>query len=126
MSDKNKCAVITGASSGIGLECAKILAAKGYTLVVVARRDDRLKKLADEIEASGKTRVHILVKDLSKSEAPQEIFDYTMQQGMQVEVLVNNAGFGLYGEFINHSSEDINRMLNVNVVALTNLTHLFA
>lgn len=123
---EEKYAVITGASSGIGLECARILAEKGYQLVIVARRSDRMQILADELRTKHQSQVHVLTKDLAHPQAAQEIFDYTEGNNLKVEVLVNNAGFGLYGNFVQHTAEEINRMLQVNVVALTNLTHLFA
>ena len=83
----NKYALITGASSGIGKECARILASKGFNLVIVARREERLQELALEIEGQFEQKVIVLQKDLSVLTAAQEIFDELQSKGIQVEGL---------------------------------------
>lgn len=118
-------ALITGASSGIGLEFAKLFAADGSDLVIVARREERLKEIAEELEAAHGVKVHVLAKDLSKPKAPEEIFSYVNKQKIQIDVLVNNAGFGKKEEF-SKTDKDIHlEMVQVNITALTHLTKLF-
>lgn len=118
-------ALITGASSGIGYELAKIFAENGYDLVLTARSQPQLEKLATEIQSTQKVKVRVLVKDLAIASSPREIFDELMRDGTQIEVLVNNAGFGNHGEFANIELDADLRLLQVNVVALTALTKLF-
>lgn len=121
----NNVALITGASSGIGKELAVIHAKKGGDLVLVARRKDKLNQLKEEIEQKYNVKVEVIAKDLSQPTAPQEIFDEVKNKGIQVEFLINNAGFGDLGKF--HELE-LNRqvsMINLNITALTVLTHLF-
>src|ERR1051325_6043893 len=91
--------LITGASSGIGLDLAKLFAQGGHDLVLVARNEEALRGVAAECEKFG-VKVHVLAKDLSKIESAQEIFDELSSRGIAVEVLVNNAGFGTHGPFV--------------------------
>ncbi|TYA71629.1 SDR family NAD(P)-dependent oxidoreductase [Seonamhaeicola marinus] len=120
-----KVALITGASSGIGKELAFIHAEKGGDLVLVARREDKLKQLKAEIEQKHNVSVVVIAKDLSDINAPQDIYDEVKQQGIQLEVLINNAGFGALGKFHELSIERQIAMINLNVTALTSLTRLF-
>lgn len=118
-------ALITGASSGIGLEFAKLFAADGVDLVLLARREDRLRRLADELRAAHGVDVRVLVADLADPQAPQAVFDELQAAGGRVDVLVNNAGIGVWGSF---AERDLGRqleMVQVNVAALTALTRLF-
>src|SRR5258705_10110216 len=92
-------ALITGASGGIGLDFAHKFAQNGYNVVLVARSRDKLVQLADEIKAKYHVDAMVLDKDLSDPAAPQQIYDALKQQGIQVDVLVNNAGFATYGYF---------------------------
>jgi uncharacterized protein len=118
-------ALITGASSGIGLEFAKLFAADGSDLVIVARREERLKEIAGELSSTHGITVHVLAKDLSKPKAPEEIFSHLNKENIQIDVLVNNAGFGKK-EVFSETDKDIHLdMLQVNVTALTHLTKLF-
>ncbi len=117
--------LITGASSGIGLELAKLFAADGSDLVLVARRADRLRRLAEELQAAHGIAVRVLPGDLADPQAPQAIYEQLRAEGVSVEVLVNNAGFGERGRF---ATLDVRRqldMLQVNVAALTHLNRLF-
>ena len=117
-------ALITGASSGIGLDLAKLFAQGGHDLVLVARNEEALRAVAAECEKSG-AKVHVLAKDLSNLSGPQEIFDQLTSQGIAVEVLVNNAGFGTHGPFVRTKLEDEVGMIQVNITALIALTRLF-
>lgn len=118
-------ALITGASSGIGLELAELFAADGSDLVLVARREDRLKELADRLETQNGVKVHVLPKDLSEPKAPDEIFAQLKKEKIQVDVLVNNAGFGVKGIIPEIDLDQQLDMVQVNVKALTHLTRLF-
>jgi uncharacterized protein len=121
----NETALITGASSGIGLELARLFAADDSNLVLVARREERLRALADELKSEFGVDVFVLAKDLSQKSAPREIFDELQRQGIQVDVVVNNAGFGARGRFAELGEEAQVDMIQVNTVALTHLTRLF-
>lgn len=121
----SKVALVTGASSGIGAEFARIHAEKGGDLVVVARREDHLLALKQELEAKHKITVHVIAKDLNEAAAPQEIFDEVSAKGIQIDYLINNAGFGGLGKFHEREwSKDL-AMIQVNIIALTALTRLF-
>jgi len=122
---KDKYALVTGASSGIGYELAKLFAQDGKDIVVVARSQDRLEKLKTEIESKHGTKVIALVKDLSKPDAPQEIFSELEKKNINVDVLVNNAGFSVYGKFAGTDWGQEAEMLQVNITSLTQLTKLF-
>jgi hypothetical protein len=122
---KDKYALVTGASSGIGYELAKLFAQDGKNIVVVARSQDRLEKLKTEIENKSGTKVIVLVKDLSKPDAPQEIFSELEKRNINVDVLVNNAGFPVYGKFAETDLKEELDMIQVNITALTHFTKLF-
>ncbi|MFD1020715.1 SDR family NAD(P)-dependent oxidoreductase [Thalassobacillus hwangdonensis] len=115
-------ALITGASSGIGYEFSKLFAKAGYGLIIVARSEDKLIKLKEEL---GDHPVLILTQDLSKPGAAKELYEKVRQQGRTVEVLINNAGFGLNGDFDELAMEKQQEMIQVNITALTELTHYF-
>jgi uncharacterized protein len=117
--------LITGASSGIGLELARLFAGGGSDLVLVARSETRLRELAGELEAGHGIRCHIHPADLASPGAPTGIQRALEQAGIAIDVLVNNAGFGAHGPFAELDLERQLAMLQVNVVALTHLTRLF-
>jgi short-subunit dehydrogenase len=119
-------ALITGASMGIGLELAKVFAENGHCLVLVARSEDRLKTLASELEAQHGVTVRVVTADLASAEAADRVFDAVTSEGVVVDYLVNNAGFGTAGHFLETELGREIEMVRVNVVALTHLTHLFA
>ncbi|MGI4729026.1 MAG: SDR family NAD(P)-dependent oxidoreductase [Janthinobacterium lividum] len=124
MSTNQKYALITGATSGIGYELAKLFARDQYNLVIVARNTEELEKASDELKKSG-IEVITISKDLFKVEAPFEIYDEIKSKGIQVDVLVNDAGQGQYGLF---SETDINRELDIiqlNIGATISLTKCF-
>lgn len=118
-------ALITGASGGIGAEFARIHAEKGGDMVLVARSEDKLNALAKELEAKHGVKVVVLAEDLAKPGAVTRIFDFTQAQNMQVEVLINNAGFGGHGKFVERDIEADKAMIQVNITALTELTHAY-
>ncbi|HEY7060542.1 MAG TPA: SDR family oxidoreductase [Chloroflexota bacterium] len=118
-------ALITGASAGIGAELARVFAQEGYDLVLVARSKDRLVALAGELEAAHAIAARVIEADLARPEAPAEIHQQVGLQGVAVDVLVNNAGFGTYGPFATTDLTTELEMLQVNVVAVTHLTKLF-
>ncbi len=121
-----KTALITGASSGIGRELAHVLAEHGYNLVTVARRADALQALAEALYDAYGTSVVVLPMDLAKASAPRQIFKAVQADGIHVDVLVNNAGFGAFGDFAGTPLSRVTGMIQVNVAALAELTHLFA
>jgi len=118
-------ALITGASGGIGLELAKIHAAKGGDLVLVARSEAKLEQLKTELETAHKVKVTAIASDLSRPESAQQLFDKTEALGLQVDVLINNAGFGGHGKFHQRTLASDQAMMQLNMVTLTNLTHLY-
>lgn len=122
---RGKWALITGASSGIGWELARQLAAGGANLVLTARRRDRLEQLAAELRAKHISKVEIWVADLAKPNAAEEIFAFTRGQGIEVELLINNAGFGIYGDFCSQQPGRLLEMAQVNVSAVIHLTRLY-
>ena len=96
---RGKWALITGASAGIGRAFALELAAGGTNLILVARRRDRLIELANELRPKHKIEVEVCVADLAQPTGPAEVFEFTSRKGFDVELLINNAGFGVFGEF---------------------------
>jgi short-subunit dehydrogenase len=122
---KERWALVTGASSGLGADFARLLAEQGAHVVLVARREDRLRKLAAEIEGAHGVRSLVLPVDLGERDAPREVYERIRQEGIPVDVLVNNAGFGTYGEFVDIPWEQEEKMLQVDIVALVHLTKLF-
>ncbi|MCW8140668.1 MAG: SDR family oxidoreductase [Planctomycetota bacterium] len=118
-------ALVTGASSGIGLELARVLAEEGAHLVLVARRTERLEALAAELKQKHGVDARVLTSDLQQPDAARALFDQTEGQGLAIDVLVNNAGFGNYDDFVAIPWEKHATMLQVNVIALTQLSHLF-
>lgn len=118
-------ALITGASNGIGLELAKIHASKGGDLVLVARSKDKLEQLKQTLEAKHNVSVTVIVEDLSDPGSAKRIFDTTEQLGLEISVLINNAGFGGHGLFHERQLSADQAMMQVNMVSLTNLTHYY-
>jgi len=120
-----KVALITGASSGIGKELAKIHAARGGDLIIVARRLNKLNELKNELESKFKINVKTIEKDLTKPSASKEIFEELKKENIQIEYLINNAGFGGQGKFHERKWEEDLSMIQLNIVALTELCRLF-
>ena len=121
-----RCALITGASSGLGAEYARQLASSCEVLILVARREDLLKKLAEEIlTASPTTKVHYLSVDLTQNQDRIELGKACEAMSLKPDLLVNNAGMGDYGDFTGAKWPKLDSMLQVNVTALTHLCHIF-
>ena len=124
-SSATRTALITGASSGIGRELAGLFAQDGHALILVARNTEKLSQLAEELRKTHRIHTEIISQDLSTTASAQKIFEQLKEKEITVEFLVNNAGFGVYGQF---RSTDIRReldMIQVHVAALTHLTKLF-
>ena len=122
----NKTALVTGASDGIGLEFSDILAARGYDLVLVARREDKLNEVSAKLSETYGINCTVMAADLSEPQAAQTLFQRTCDQNLQIDFLVNNAGLLHNGFFTELSLAEQERMITVNVLALTSLTHLYA
>lgn len=118
--------LITGASAGIGAELARIFAANGHRVALAARREDRLTALADEITASGGTAPIVIVCDLEQPDAGDKIAAVLAAAGVEVDFVVNNAGFGLFGHAIKLDRAEQLGMLAVNIRALTDLSLRFS
>ncbi len=121
----SKTALITGASGGIGYELALLFARDGFDCILVSRSHDKLNALAARMESEFRVKTLVLPKDLSKTTAVDEIYEEVSAASMPVDVLVNNAGFPVFGLFAETDLETELEMLQVNVVALTKLTKLF-
>lgn len=118
-------ALITGASSGIGKELAKIHASKGGDLVLVARNEDSLISLKNDLESKFSVKVINIIIDLSVIGAAKEVYEKVKALDIDIEYLFNNAGFGLLGKFNELSWERQSQMINLNIIAVTELTYLF-
>lgn len=118
-------ALITGGSSGIGLELAKLFAKDGYALVLVSPEENKLREAAEVIKKEYGAAVRVIAKDLSWQGAAEEIFSELKSAGVQVDALVNDAGFGLGGQFADLPLEEQIKMIELNVRALTELSWLF-
>jgi uncharacterized protein len=121
----SKTALITGASGGIGYELTLLFANDGFDCILVARSQDKLKELATRLEGEFQVRTLVLAKDLARPSAVDEIYEEVTAASMNVDVLVNNAGFPVFGLFHETDLQTELEMLQVNVVALTALTKLF-
>ncbi|NOH21856.1 SDR family NAD(P)-dependent oxidoreductase [Vibrio europaeus] len=118
-------ALITGASGGIGLELARIHAQKGGDLVLVARSEDKLNQLKAELESEYQSKVFVIAEDLSDPESADRVAASVEAMGLQIDTLINNAGFGGHGLFHERALTDDQAMMQLNMVTLTNLTHHF-
>lgn len=124
--EAGKTALITGASSGIGQELAKLFAKDGYNLVLVARNDEKLNQLADDFEQDYGVQTTVIAKDLSRENVAQEVYDEVKGRGITVNVLVNDAGVSTYGKFATDTDwEREKSLIHLNVLTLTHMTKLF-
>ncbi len=119
-------ALITGANKGIGLEMAKIFAKDGYNIVLVSRDEDSLISASKFLEKLYNIKTIIIKKDLSLRNSPKEVYEQLQSENIEVTVLINNAGFGTYGPFIETNLEKELNMINVNISCTTHMTKLFA
>lgn len=120
-----KWALVTGASAGIGLALSEELAAAGVHLVLTARRIDRLQKMAADLSAKHRIKVEVFAADLTRPEAPAEILVFTNRKGIEVELLVNNAGFGAFGYIHEIAESRMVEMIQVNCSAVVQLTRMY-
>lgn len=117
--------LITGATGGIGLEFAKIFAARGSSLILVARNESRLRKIQRALESAYRVDVEIISADLAEEQAPEKIYRYAESQGWRVQTLVNNVGFGDHNCFFDTRWQRQKNMVDINIIALMHLTYLF-
>lgn len=120
-----KTALVTGASSGIGETFATELAARQTNLVTVARSKDKLDQLATQLQQKYNIKVEVIAQDLTEPQATKTVFDTITQKGLTIDLLINNAGFGDYGPFVERPLEKQVAMIQLNNIALVELTHLF-
>jgi hypothetical protein len=120
-----KVALVTGACSGIGLVFARELASLGYTLVLVSQRPIELRTAARELEAAHGVQTHAIVLDLARPEAARELYDEVKRHGLEVDILINNAGFFFFGEVVDADPARANAMLQLHVVTPSLLARLF-
>ncbi len=121
-----KTALVTGASSGLGADFARQLAVQGCNLILVARREDQLNALKDEIRLRNPVEIQVIAMDLVVRDAPQALYDRIKASGKTVDVLINNAGMGLYGDFLDIPWERERDMLELLILTVVHLTKLFA
>lgn len=117
--------LISGASSGFGVEFAKIFAAKGHNLLVVARSEDKLIELKKSLENKYGIQVYVFSQDLAKEGSAEKVKAYAKENGLMVEMLINNAGFGDYGRFADSELAKQTQMINLNDRSLVEMTHTF-
>jgi short-subunit dehydrogenase len=122
---RGKWALVTGASAGIGTALAKELATGGTNLVLTARRKDRLEELAKTLSAEHGVKTEVFSADLADPSAPERIFTFTNERGIAIDLLINNAGFGQYGEFRSVERQRLLDMIQVNCNAVVHLTRLY-
>jgi short-subunit dehydrogenase len=122
---RSKWALITGASAGIGVALANELAAGGTNLVLTARRQERLEELARALETKHQIKTAVFAADLAEVTAPEKIHDFTREKNLDIQLLINNAGFGAYGELHTVDPRRLLDMVQVNCSAVVYLTRLF-
>lgn len=122
---RGRTALVTGASSGLGVDFARDLAARGANLVLVARREDLLRQHAETIGARHGVKVSVIAMDLATRDAPQALYDRLKAEGTAIDVLVNNAGYGLYGAFTELDWQRERAMLELDIITLVHLSKLF-
>jgi short-subunit dehydrogenase len=123
---RGKWALVTGASSGFGVEFAKLLTERNANLILVARRTELMDQLAEDLRRKHPVQVVVIGMDLSRAGVGAELKSHLDGRGIAIDVLVNNAGVGLYGSFLDQPLQKIADMLRVNMMALTELTYVFA
>lgn len=119
-----KWGLVTGGSSGLGVDFARQLAARGCNLILVARREERLQTVKQDLEDEFGVEARVIPMDLARDEAPRELLDAVHQEGLQIDVLINNAGFGMHGPFDDGDWDRYRTMVKLNVQTLVGLTRL--
>ena len=122
---KNKTALVTGASSGIGAQFARVLARKGCDLILVARRQDKLRELADQLSARHPIQAHVIARDLADEWAARDLAREVNERDLRVDILINNAGFATQGDFETTDAELLHAQVMLNVTAVVDLTRVF-
>ena len=122
---EGRTALVTGASSGIGYELAKLFAADGWDVVLVSRRREKLSRVAHELANEHGVEGYVFARDLSTPEAARELYGAVDDAGHEVDALVNNAGYGSYGPFLDDDLETDHELINLHVTTVTTLTKLF-
>ena len=122
---KGATVLVTGASSGIGEAFAHNLANRGANLILMARSEDKLRQIAKELSERHEIQVNVFSGDLSRPDTPQQLWGQVQAASLSVDVLINNAGFGKCGPFLEYDYQSYQEMLNLNIKALVGLTHLF-
>ena len=121
---RDKKILITGASTGIGYALAEELSKRGAEVILTARSEDKLNALAKKIKASGE-KAHVFIEDLSKQGSAENLYNQIKSQNLSVDILINNAGYGRWGELTSFERKDYAEMLQLNIVSLTDLCHLY-
>jgi len=119
-------ALVTGASSGLGVDFAKELAKRGANLILVARRQDKLETVQADITATYGVEVDVVVMDLAERDAPERLYEQLRAAGKQVDILVNNAGFGAFGDFLAIDWDKERAMLDLDIITVVQMSKLFA
>jgi short-subunit dehydrogenase len=122
---KNKLILITGVSSGIGLSFAQLLAKQGSNLILVARKQEQLEQIASELSKKHGIEAYVIAADLAEPGAAQRIFAQTQNQNLSVDILINNAGFGKWSDFLQFDTDTYGSMLQLNIITPTDLCHLY-
>ena len=122
---QNKTALVTGASSGIGASFANLLASKGAHLILVARSKSKLEEMAVNIRQKHQINVHVIEKDLSLPHSGKVLYKEVKSQNLDVDLLINNAGFGKWGKFESFGMEEYEQMIHLNITSLTELCYCF-
>ena len=125
MENGHKYALITGATSGIGYELAKLFAKDNYNLVLVARNEELLRQTAGEMEAVAPIKTHILAVDLFEPGAPEKVYSFTRDRDITIDVLVNDAGQGEWGRFTETALQRERDLIQLNIVSLVSLTKYY-
>lgn len=121
----NKTALVTGASSGIGASFAQLLASKGTNLILVARSIDKLNQMAKTLSEQHGVQVHCIKKDLSEAGSAEALYEEVKALKLEVDLLINNAGFGKWGKFESFGIEEYQQMVQLNITSLTDLCYCF-
>jgi len=116
--------LITGASAGIGYALSEELAKRGSEVIITARRKDKLDTLAQKIKKAG-GKADVFIEDLSMPQSGKKLYDQIKSAGLNIDILINNAGYGRWGDLTSHERDDYSKMLQLNVTSLTDLCHLY-